>query len=503
MPRSVAASASSFEDGDSGNPFLSADNPDSADLADQCDRARDSLACQGEQPPDLEASATCASAAIERSRSEPREFGPRNKELPLSKEAVQRTARIHWFRQQVLNRSVMPIWSSTSVTTAHGTEAWPNCSACLGVSRMAMTQRASLSLFAQDCLNRKSATCAQTLPQCLSYWGSQSRRMTRYGSAPQGGSTTRASSLSSKGCSSFWLRNLQDDLSCATHEPTSRSCWSIVHWVSIRTSYLHVGPCWSKRDRKPSRTGSTVEVMDRCPLPALPRLLAQGTDVMMQPLVGKSLFFRTCSIAAPFSSALPVTAGRLGPKSEDAGDVAALLSMHLQAPYATSTNHCTCIDMRVGESIGRGSPGTVLSSSLSSSSLRASCQTAGTLHVQFVFLRLCLLVGSQKPPRAPRHAQVLLGHPRLSCHAIGCQICLVWSGLLVFLLLATLRGSFFSVCRRYRLHWATFRLCKGAYRRKRVSALPRERLRLPAPVTDSLHAPSKVQRADTPPLGLV
>ena len=190
MPRSVAASASSFEDGDSGNPFLSADNPDSADLADQCDRARDSLACQGEQPPDLEASATCASAAIERSRSEPREFGPRNKELPLSKEAVQRTARIHWFRQQVLNRSVMPIWSSTSVTTAHGTEAWPNCSACLGVSRMAMTQRASLSLFAQDCLNRKSATCAQTLPQCLSYWGSQSRRMTRYGSAPQGGSTT-------------------------------------------------------------------------------------------------------------------------------------------------------------------------------------------------------------------------------------------------------------------------------------------------------------------------
>ena len=196
--------------------------------------------------------------------------------------------------------SVMPIWSSTSVTTAHGTEAWPNCSACLGVSRMAMTQRASLSLFAQDCLNRKSATCAQTLPQCLSYWGSQSRRMTRYGSAPQGGSTTRASSLSSKGCSSFWLRNLQDDLSCATHEPTSRSCWSIVHWVSIRTSYLHVGPCWSKRDRKPSRTGSTVEVMDRCPLPALPRLLAQGTDVMMQPLVGKSLFFRTCSISAPF-----------------------------------------------------------------------------------------------------------------------------------------------------------------------------------------------------------
>ena len=104
MPRSVAASASSFEDGDSGNPFLSADNPDSADLADQCDRARDSLACQGEQPPDLEASATCASAATERSRSEPREFGPRNKELPLSKEAVQRTARIHWFRQQVLNR---------------------------------------------------------------------------------------------------------------------------------------------------------------------------------------------------------------------------------------------------------------------------------------------------------------------------------------------------------------------------------------------------------------
>ena len=141
----------------------------------------------------------------------------------------------------------------------------------------------------------------------------------------------------------------------------------------------------------------------------------------------------------------------------------------------------------------------MLSSSLSSSSLRASCQTAGTLHVQFVFLRLCLLVGSQKPPQAPRHAQVLLGHPRLSCHAIGCQICLVWSGLLVFLLLATLRGSFFSVCRRYRLHWATFRLCKGAYRRKRVTALPRERLRLPAPVTDSLHAPSKVQRADTPP----
>ena len=166
--------------------------------------------------------------------------------------------------------------------------------------------------------------------------------------------------------------------------------------------------------------------------------------------------------------------------------------------------------MRVGESIGRGSPGAVFSSSLSSSSsevklyrpsedLRASCQTAGTPHVQFVFLRLCLLVGSQKPPQAPRHAQVLLGHPRLSCHAIGCQICLAWSRLLVFLLLATLRGSFFSVCRRYRLHWATFRLCKGAYRRKRVSALPRERLRLPAPVTDSLHAPSKVQRADTPP----
>ena len=207
MPRSVAASASSFEDGDSGNPFLSADNPDSADLADQCDRARDSLACQGEQPPDLEASPTCASAATERSRSEPREFGPRNKELPLGPDSKCSTD------------SVMPIWSSTSVTTAHGTEAWPSCSACLGVSRMAKTQRASLSLFAQDCLNRKSATCAQTLPQCLSYWGSQSRRMTRYGSAPQGGSTTRASSLSSKGCSSFWLRNLQDDLSCATHEP--------------------------------------------------------------------------------------------------------------------------------------------------------------------------------------------------------------------------------------------------------------------------------------------
>ena len=85
--------------------------------------------------------------------------------------------------------------------------------------------------------------------------------------------------------------------------------------------------------------------------------------------------------------------------------------MHLQAPYATLTNHCTCIDMRVGESIGRGSPGTVFSSSLSSSSSevklygpsedsRASCQTAGTPHVQFVFLRLCLLAGAARTPQA-------------------------------------------------------------------------------------------------------
>eukprot|EP00439_Symbiodinium_sp_Y106_P042194 s8004_g5.t1 len=157
MPRSVAASASSFEDGDSGNPFLSADNPDSADLADQCDRARDSLACQGEQPPDLEAAAILSCLLIiltlpisRISATVPEtHWRVRASSLPIWKlpllaplrplsvadlspgSSDLKTRSCHFPRRRSSAQhasigsdskcstdSVMPIWSSTSVTTA-------------------------------------------------------------------------------------------------------------------------------------------------------------------------------------------------------------------------------------------------------------------------------------------------------------------------------------------------------------------------------------------------